>query len=188
MLNRAIEYEGAILNYVDHDIGLAYHLEFGPISIYDSDIMDDDKQPVGTLLSSDWDSVKRIAKFLKLFSNLTLKMFGYKAGTIEQYLREYIKSLFDEYSKSTSKDNGGNLSSIEVDPSSLSSMVVEGVGDFYEELSRHTFGSGAKNLKSELDKYQQKILKLESPILVYYIGGNITLLDSPIFLRWIKIF
>ncbi|KAM3358007.1 hypothetical protein P3S68_020938 [Capsicum galapagoense] len=77
MLNRAIEYEGAILNYVDRDIGLAHHLEFGHICVCDgdSDIMDEE-QPAGTLLSSDWDSINRIAKFLELFFKLTLKVSG----------------------------------------------------------------------------------------------------------------
>ncbi|PHT31623.1 hypothetical protein CQW23_27960 [Capsicum baccatum] len=56
MLNRAIEYEGAILTYTDRDIGLAHHLEFGHICVCDgdgdSDIVDEE-QPVGSLLCSD---------------------------------------------------------------------------------------------------------------------------------------
>ncbi|PHT44243.1 hypothetical protein CQW23_18268 [Capsicum baccatum] len=231
MLNRAIEYEGAILTYADRDIGLAHHLEFGHICVCDgdSDIVDEE-QPVGSLLCSDWDSVKRIAKFLELFFKLTLKvsgslyitsnihfleicqvgfclsklissddivlaqmatnmkkkfekywgdptkmnkmlfipcvldprhkfttltfalkkMFGDNGATIEKDVREYMKSLFNEYSSSASKDKCGKLSS-EVEASSSSSMVD--IGDFYEELSRHTSGSGAGNSKSELDKY-----------------------------------
>ncbi|KAM3306162.1 hypothetical protein P3S67_013032 [Capsicum chacoense] len=231
MLNRAIEYEGAILTYADRDIGLAHHLEFGHICVCDgdSDIMDEE-QPVGSLLCSDWDSIKRIAKFLELFFKLTLKvsgslyitsnihfleicqvgfclsklissddivlaqmatnmkkkfekywgdptkmnkmlfipcvldprhkfttlsfalkkMFGDNGATIEKDVREYMKSLFNEYSSSASKDKCGKLSS-EVEASSSSYMVD--IGDFYEELSRHTSGSGAGNSKSELDKY-----------------------------------
>ncbi|PHU03152.1 hypothetical protein BC332_28403 [Capsicum chinense] len=50
MLNRDIEYEGAILTYVDCDIGLAHHLEFGHIRVCDgdSDIVDEE-QPVEEL-------------------------------------------------------------------------------------------------------------------------------------------
>ncbi|KAM3288286.1 hypothetical protein P3S67_021716 [Capsicum chacoense] len=231
MLNRAIEYEGAILTYADRDIGLAHYLEFGHICVCDgdSDIVDEE-QPVGSLLCSDWDSVKRIAKFLELFFKLTLKvsgslyitsnihfleicqvgfclsklissddivlaqmatnmkkkfekywgdptkmnkmlfipcvldprhkfttlsfalkkMFADNGATIEKDVREYMKSLFNEYSSSASKDKCGKLSS-EVEASSSSSMVD--IGDFYEELSRHTSESGAGNPKSELDKY-----------------------------------
>ncbi|KAM3303723.1 hypothetical protein P3S67_014753 [Capsicum chacoense] len=231
MLNRAIEYEGAILTYADRDIGLAHHLEFGHICVCDSDSdIVDEEQPVGSLLCSDWDSIKRIAKFLELFFKLTLKvsgslyitsnihfleicqvgfclsklissddivlaqmatkmkkkfekywgdptkmnkmlfipcvldprhkfttlsfalkkMFGDNGATIEKDVREYMKSLFNEYSSSASKDKCGKLSS-EVEASSLSYIVD--IGDFYEELSRHTSGSGAGNSKSELDKY-----------------------------------
>ncbi|PHT35667.1 Glutamine--tRNA ligase [Capsicum baccatum] len=64
-----------------------------------------------------------------------------------------MKSLFNEYSSSASKDKCGKLSS-EVEASSSSSMVD--IGDFYEELSRHTSGSGAGNSNLELDKYLAK--------------------------------
>ncbi|KAM3247033.1 hypothetical protein P3L10_008800 [Capsicum annuum] len=230
MLNRAIEYKGAILNNADSDISLAHHLEFGHIRVCDgdSDIVDEE-QPAGTLLSSDWDSIKIITKFLELFFKLTLKvsgslyitsnihfleicqvgfcltklissddrvlahmatnmkkkfekywgdptkmnkmlfiscvldprhkfttrsfalkkMFGDNAPTIEKDVREYMKSLFNEYSSSASKDKGG--SSSEVQASSSSSLID--VDDFYEELSRRTSESVAGNSKSELDKY-----------------------------------
>ncbi|KAM3221346.1 zinc finger BED domain-containing protein RICESLEEPER 1-like [Capsicum annuum] len=78
------------------------------------------------------------------------KMFGDNGATIEKDMREYMKLLFNEYSSSASKDKGSKLSS-EVEASSLSSMVD--IGNFYEELSRHTSGRGAGNSKSKLDKY-----------------------------------
>ncbi|KAM3304765.1 hypothetical protein P3S67_011631 [Capsicum chacoense] len=77
------------------------------------------------------------------------KMFGDNAPTIEKDVQEYMKSLFNEYSSPASKEKGG--SSSEVQASSSSSMID--IGDFYEELSRHTSGSVAGNSKSELDKY-----------------------------------
>ena len=42
MLSRVIEYEGAIVEYTDRDIGLVLYLKFV------------DKNSTGTLLSSDW--------------------------------------------------------------------------------------------------------------------------------------
>ncbi|PHT45546.1 Histone-lysine N-methyltransferase ASHR1 [Capsicum baccatum] len=45
MLNRDIKYEGAILNYIDRDVGLTHHLEFGHLRVCDGDIVDDDEQP-----------------------------------------------------------------------------------------------------------------------------------------------
>ncbi|KAH0724986.1 hypothetical protein KY284_000851 [Solanum tuberosum] len=48
MLSRVIEYEGAIVEYADRDIGLALHLKF-------VDIMD--KNSTCTLLSSDWEEI-----------------------------------------------------------------------------------------------------------------------------------
>ncbi|KAF3645263.1 GLABRA2 expression modulator [Capsicum annuum] len=58
------------------------------------------------------------------------KMFGDKAPTIENDVREYMKSLFDEYSQSASKDKGGKLSS-EVDASSSS----YGSGRYWSSLT-----------------------------------------------------
>ncbi|KAM3326358.1 zinc finger BED domain-containing protein RICESLEEPER 1-like [Capsicum chacoense] len=80
-------------------------------------------------------------KFTTLSFSLK-NMFGDNAPTIEKDVREYMKLLFNEYSSSASKDKCGKLSS-EVEASSSSSMVD--IGDFYEELSRHTSGSGAEN-------------------------------------------
>ncbi|KAM3233530.1 hypothetical protein P3L10_018889 [Capsicum annuum] len=85
------------------------------------------------------------------------KIFGDNTPTIEKYLREYVKSLFNEYSSSASKDKGGKLSS-EVEASSASTMVD--IGNFYEELSRHTSGRGARNFKSKLDKYLAEDIKV----------------------------
>ena len=55
MLIRVMEYEGAIVEYADRDIGLALYLKFV------------DKNSTGTLLSSDWEGVKRITKFIEMF-------------------------------------------------------------------------------------------------------------------------
>ncbi|KAM3265448.1 hypothetical protein P3L10_002442 [Capsicum annuum] len=52
MLNNTIEYEDAILNYVDRDIGLTHHLEFGHIHVCGGDSDTVDEQPASTLLSS----------------------------------------------------------------------------------------------------------------------------------------
>ena len=60
MLSKVIEYEGAIVEYADRDIGLALYLKFV------------DKNSTGTLLSSDKGSIKRIMKLLEMFFNLTL--------------------------------------------------------------------------------------------------------------------
>ncbi|KAM3216415.1 hypothetical protein P3L10_025856 [Capsicum annuum] len=91
------------------------------------------------------------------------KIFGEKPSTIEKDVQEYMKSFFDKYSKSTSKDKGGKLSSTDVEASISISMVMKDIGDFYEELSRHTSGSGTGNSKSELDKYLRKDIKVGKP-------------------------
>lgn len=230
MLNRAIEYESAILDYADHDIGMTHHLEF-------VDIVDGNS--TGTLLSSDWESVKRIAKFLEMFFKLTLKisgsryvtsnfhfleicqvgvylrqlisnkdyalaematkmkdkfekywggpekmnkmlfiscvldprhkfntlsfalkkMFGDKGAIIESDVRTYMKSLFSEY-KPASNDNEGQLSSIEVEASGSSFVSIGDFGNFFEELHRHTSGSGSAISKSELDKYLEEDIEI----------------------------
>jgi len=67
MLSRAIEYERAIKEYSDRDTGLSRYLMFDAIS---------DGKPVGILTRTDWDEVKRIAQFLEIFYNLTLKVSG----------------------------------------------------------------------------------------------------------------
>ena len=117
MLSRVIEYEGAIVEYVDRDIGLALYLKFV------------DKNSTGTLLSSDWEGVKRITKFLEMFFNLTLKISGSRYVTsnlhfleicqVGVYLNQLIsnedhvlakmaknmKEKFDKYSGDTEKMN-----------------------------------------------------------------------------------
>lgn len=67
MLNRVIEYERAIKEYSDRDTGLSRYLMFDAIS---------DGKPVGLLTRTDLDNVKRIAQFLEIFYNLTLKVSG----------------------------------------------------------------------------------------------------------------
>ena len=79
MLKRVIEYEGAIVEYADRDIGLTLHLKFVDMV---------DKNSTGTLLSSDWEGVKRITKFLEMFFNLTLKISGSRYVTSNFYFLE----------------------------------------------------------------------------------------------------
>nr|XP_009774458.1 PREDICTED: zinc finger BED domain-containing protein RICESLEEPER 2-like [Nicotiana sylvestris] len=67
MLSRAIEYERAIKEYSDRDTSLSRYLMFDAIS---------DGKPAGVLTRTDWDDVKRIAQFLEIFYNLTLKVSG----------------------------------------------------------------------------------------------------------------
>ncbi|XP_070007295.1 zinc finger BED domain-containing protein RICESLEEPER 2-like [Nicotiana sylvestris] len=76
MLSRAIEYERAIKEYSDHG------------------------KPVGILTRTDWDEVKRIAQFLEIFYNLTLKVSGslyvtsnahfIEIGQVDVYLNRLI--------------------------------------------------------------------------------------------------
>ena len=87
MLSRVIEYEGEIVEYVDRDISLTLYIKFV------------DKNSTGTLLSSDWEGVKRITQFLKMFFNLTLKISGSRYVTSNLYFLEicqvgvYLKQL-----------------------------------------------------------------------------------------------
>lgn len=76
MLSRVIEYDGAIVEYADRDIGLALYLKFV------------DKNFTGTLLSSDSEGVKRITKFLEMFFNLILKISGSRYVTSNFYFLE----------------------------------------------------------------------------------------------------
>uniref|UniRef100_A0A3Q7GK59 Uncharacterized protein n=1 Tax=Solanum lycopersicum TaxID=4081 RepID=A0A3Q7GK59_SOLLC len=76
MLSRVIEYEGAIVEYVDRDIG--------------------------TLLSSDREAVKRITKFLEIFFNLTLKISGSQYQLIsneDQVLAKMAKNMKEKFEK-----------------------------------------------------------------------------------------
>ena len=79
MLSRVIEYEGAIVEYADRDIGLALYLKFV------------DKNSTGTLLSSDWEGVKIITKFLEKFFNLTLKISGSRYVTSNLHFFEFFQ-------------------------------------------------------------------------------------------------
>uniref|UniRef100_A0A3Q7G771 hAT-like transposase RNase-H fold domain-containing protein n=1 Tax=Solanum lycopersicum TaxID=4081 RepID=A0A3Q7G771_SOLLC len=76
ILSRVIEYEGAIVEYVDRDIGLALYLKFV------------DKNSAGTLLSNDWEGVKRIIIFLEMFFDLTLKISGSQYVTSDLHFLE----------------------------------------------------------------------------------------------------
>ena len=79
MLKRVIEYEGAIVEYADRDIGLTLHLKFVDMVNQNS---------TGTLLSSDLEGVKRITKFLEIFFNLTLKKSGSRYVTSNLHFLE----------------------------------------------------------------------------------------------------
>ena len=82
MLSRVIEYEGVILECTDRDIVLALYLKFV------------DKNSIGTLLSSDWEGVKIITKFLEKFFNLTLKISGSRYVTLIFIFLKFVKLVF----------------------------------------------------------------------------------------------
>ncbi|XP_070026447.1 zinc finger BED domain-containing protein RICESLEEPER 1-like [Nicotiana sylvestris] len=67
MLKVATVYEEAFTKYCDIDYGLMSCI---------ANCICEDGQPAGPLLSSDWDSVRRIVKFLEIFYELTLKVSG----------------------------------------------------------------------------------------------------------------
>ncbi|XP_070025760.1 zinc finger BED domain-containing protein RICESLEEPER 1-like [Nicotiana sylvestris] len=67
MLKVATVYEEAFTKYCDIDYGLMSCI---------SNCICEDGQPAGPLLSTDWDSVRRIVKFLEIFYELTLKVSG----------------------------------------------------------------------------------------------------------------
>ncbi|KAH0698365.1 hypothetical protein KY285_015061 [Solanum tuberosum] len=190
MLNRVIEYEGAIVEYADRDIGLALHLKFVDIV---------DKNSTSTLLSSDWEGVKRITKFLEMFFNLTLKISGSRYVTSNLHFLEicqvgvYLNQLisnedhvlakmaenmmekFDKYWGDTEKMNKMVFIPCVLDPRHKFSTLgfalkkmfgekgaaveigvrtsVGGLGNFFEELQKHTSQRGGASSKSELVKY-----------------------------------
>ena len=82
MLSSFIEYEGAIVEYTDRDIDLALYLKFV------------DKNSTGTLLSSNWEGVKIITKFLEKFFNLTLKISGSRYATLIFIFLKFVKLVF----------------------------------------------------------------------------------------------
>ncbi|XP_060178296.1 zinc finger BED domain-containing protein RICESLEEPER 2-like [Lycium barbarum] len=92
MLNRAIEYENVFSNYADRDIILSHYLEFVDF---------EDGTPAGTLLSNDWEHVKRVAKFLQIFYDLTEKN---------------MKEKFDKYRGNPEKMNNMIFISCVLDP------------------------------------------------------------------------
>ncbi|XP_070048555.1 zinc finger BED domain-containing protein RICESLEEPER 2-like [Nicotiana tomentosiformis] len=67
MLRRAVEFKSAFSHYAPSEIGLRHYLEHSYIEV---------GIPTGELLSSDWENVKRITKFLEIFYLLTLKISG----------------------------------------------------------------------------------------------------------------
>ncbi|XP_070022266.1 zinc finger BED domain-containing protein RICESLEEPER 1-like [Nicotiana sylvestris] len=103
MLSRAIEYERAIKEYSDH-AGLSRYLMFDAIL---------DGKPVGMLTRTDWDDVKRIAQFLEIFYNLTLKVSGslyvtsnahfLEIGQVSIYLNRLITTEDELLSEMTSR-------------------------------------------------------------------------------------
>uniref|UniRef100_M1DL36 Fatty oxidation complex alpha subunit n=1 Tax=Solanum tuberosum TaxID=4113 RepID=M1DL36_SOLTU len=79
------------------------------------------------------------------------KMFGEKGAAVEIGVRTYMESLFNEYTKPISNDKNGQCSSTEVDTSD--SRSVGRLGNFFEELQKHTSQRGGASSKSELVKY-----------------------------------
>lgn len=60
-----------------------------------------------------------------------------------------------------------------MEASSSSSMIMEDIGDFYEELSRHGSWSGAENSKSPLDKYVAEDIKVGKPDFKFEMAWDI---------------
>ena len=79
MLRRAVEFESAFSHYASSEIGLRHYLEHSYIEV---------GIPTGELLSSDWENVKRITKFLEIFYLLTLKISGSRYVTSNIYFLE----------------------------------------------------------------------------------------------------
>lgn len=90
MFRRAVEFESAFSHYASSEIGLRHYLEHSYIDV---------GIPTGELLSSDWENVKRITKFLEIFYLLTLKISGSRYVTSNIYFLEicavavYLKQL-----------------------------------------------------------------------------------------------
>ncbi|KAH0652250.1 hypothetical protein KY289_029928 [Solanum tuberosum] len=165
MLNRVIEYEGAIVEYADRDIGLALHLKF--VDIVDKNSTDHVLAKMAENMKEKfdtyWGDTEKMNKMVFIpcvldprhkFSTLGFalkKMFGEKGAAVEISVRTYMESLFNEYTKHISNDKNGQCSSTEVDTSDSSS--VGGLGIFFEELQKHTSQRGGASSKSELVKY-----------------------------------
>ncbi|XP_019238739.1 PREDICTED: zinc finger BED domain-containing protein RICESLEEPER 2-like [Nicotiana attenuata] len=90
MLRRAVEFESAFSHYASSEIGLRHYLEHSYIEV---------GIPTGELLSSDWENVNRITKFLEIFYLLTLKISGSRYVTSNTHFLEicavavYLKQL-----------------------------------------------------------------------------------------------
>nr|XP_016441715.1 PREDICTED: zinc finger BED domain-containing protein RICESLEEPER 2-like [Nicotiana tabacum] len=90
MLRRAVEFESVFSHYASSEIGLRHYLEHSYIEV---------GIPTGELLSSDWENVKRITKFLEIFYLLTLKISGSRYVTSNIHFLEicavavYLKQL-----------------------------------------------------------------------------------------------
>ncbi|XP_070044851.1 zinc finger BED domain-containing protein RICESLEEPER 2-like [Nicotiana tomentosiformis] len=90
MLRRAVEFESAFSHYASSEIGLRHYLGHSYIEV---------GIPTCELLSSDWENVKGITKFLEIFYLLTLKISGSRSVTSNIYFLEiyavaiYLKQL-----------------------------------------------------------------------------------------------
>ncbi|XP_075091826.1 zinc finger BED domain-containing protein RICESLEEPER 2-like [Nicotiana tabacum] len=90
MLRRAVEFESIFSHYASSEIGLRHYLKHSYIEV---------GIPTDELLSSDWENVKRITKFLKIFYLLTLKISGSRYVTSNIHFLEicavavYLKQL-----------------------------------------------------------------------------------------------
>ncbi|KAH0773195.1 hypothetical protein KY290_010332, partial [Solanum tuberosum] len=177
MLNWVIEYEGAIVEYVDRDIGLALHLKFidivdknSTVGVYLNQLISNEDHVLAKMAENMnekfdkyWGDTEKMNKMVFIpcvlnprhkFSTLGFalkKMFGEKGAAVEIGVRTYMESLFNEYTKPISNDKNGQCSSIEVDTSD--SRSVGGLGIYFEELQKHTSERGGASSKSELVKY-----------------------------------
>ncbi|KAH0634645.1 hypothetical protein KY290_038111 [Solanum tuberosum] len=190
MLNRVIEYEGAIVEYADRDIGLALHLKFVDIvdknsivGVYLNQLISNEDHVLAKMaenmkekLDKYWGDTEKMNKIVFIpcvldprhkFSTLDFalkKMFGVKGAAVEIGVQTYMESLFNEYTKPISNDKNGQCSSTEVDTSdsrSVDSRSVGGLGIFFEELQKHTSERGGASSNSELVKYLDEEIEVE---------------------------
>ncbi|XP_049391177.1 zinc finger BED domain-containing protein RICESLEEPER 1-like [Solanum stenotomum] len=182
MLSRVIEYESAIVEYADRDIGLALHLKF--VDIVDETptdhVLAKMEENMKEKFDKYWGDTEKMNKIFFIpcvldahhkFNTLGFalkKMFGKKGVAIEIGVQKYMESLFNEYAKPNSNDKSGQLSSTEVDTSYVS---IGEFGNIFEELNKHKSENGGASSKSELVKYLEEDTetgKLDFDVLLWW--------------------
>ncbi|KAH0738396.1 hypothetical protein KY290_037101, partial [Solanum tuberosum] len=184
ILNRVIDYEGAIVEYADPDIDLALHLkyldhdmlhqififlEICQVGVYLNLLISNEDHVLAKMAENMkekfdkyWGDTEKMNKMVFIpcvldprhkFSTLGFalkKMLGEKGAVVKIGVRTYMESLFNEYTKPISKDKNGQCSSTEVDTSDsrfVDSRSVGGLGNFFEELQKHTSEKGGAKIE-----------------------------------------